>query len=47
MPVQTTQAQLAAISASLRSMDETLKEILSRVPPNTWSAPRPEPRPPK
>jgi hypothetical protein len=39
MPVQTTQAKLAAISASLRSMDKTLKEILSRVPPNTTTPP--------
>ena len=47
MPVQTTQAKLAAISARLRSMDETLKQILLRVPPNTWSAPPPTPPPPK
>jgi len=32
MPVQTTQAKLAEISARLRSMDETLKQILARVP---------------
>lgn len=38
MPVQTTQAKLAAIAARLQSMDETLKQILTRVP-EQWAKP--------
>ena len=38
MPVQTTQAKLAEIARRLRSMDETLKQILSRVPEQSLKA---------
>jgi hypothetical protein len=44
MPVQTTQAQLAAISARLRSMDETLKQILARVPEQSSKPATPPPK---
>ena len=44
MPVQTTQAKLAAIAARLRSMDETLKQILAKVPEQSTKPAPPPPR---
>jgi hypothetical protein len=43
MPVQSNQAALAGINATLRKMEQTLREILSRVPPTSESASRPVP----
>lgn len=48
MPVQTTQAALAAISIRLRDMEETLRQILDRVPPApSQHSSRPATPPPK
>ena len=44
MPVQTTQATLAAISARLSSMDETLKQILAKVPEQSPKPATPSPK---
>lgn len=47
MPAQTTQATLAAISVRVRNMEETLREILSRVSvggASTSQTPTPPPK---
>ena len=48
MPAQTTQATLAGISVRLQKMEETLREILARVPAEPAGAvgPAPPPTPP-
>lgn len=47
MPAQTTQATLAAISVRVRNMEETLRQILERVPEAAASTSKPTPAPPK
>jgi hypothetical protein len=47
MPAQTTDATLAAISVRVRNMEETLRELLARVPDPRQQPSRPPTPPPK